>query len=143
MRKETLSIPGGGAFVEEAQQLFARGLGSETVIGSRELIYQRGVLTQSECSVFGVSEDHLEECASLGSLIGSKPDRNKHYAESGSRFIAWDRTIEGRPATVGCEHAPSSPVLPYRGSVLRLTIDRTSNNRVVRTAPRPPGVDGR
>ena len=123
LEKTILKIPGGGAPIEENQDIFFKAFGENVFIIDISERFDRKKLSSTNCSLYGKQDEFLKNCASLGGLINRAPDQNTKYKDSQAHFISWNAIIFRNLAKIRCQYAPKSPTLPYEGTQLIMSID--------------------
>jgi len=98
LEKKTLAIPGGGAPVEETQNLLIKSFEGESLVLEISQRLDRKQLTAETCAIYGKQSEYLENCASLGEIVNRAPDQNTQYKESEAHFIGWNASLEGKQA---------------------------------------------
>ena len=141
LKKTVLEMPGGGARINEEQQLLALPIPDSAVplIVSAERRMADGRTRSTRCALY-TEAPFLSQCEAMGRLAGKAPDSNQRYEATGAHFIRWQGTVENRPAVLGCETTPQSPTLAYSGTVLSLTVDYTLHTGAVRSSRPRAGV---
>ena len=122
LRKKVLRVPGGGAPVEEAQEIFFDSTNARFL--AFEHRYDRKRLTRTACSIYGQEGEFLAHCTKIGRILNKAPARNRKYGGGGNHFIAWNGTLGDKPANVICQHTPDSPTLPYEGTQLSILVSQ-------------------
>ena len=138
LKKQTLIIPGGGAPVEETQNILIKSFEDENFILEISQRFDRKQLTTNTCTIYGKQSEFLKNCSSLGELIKRAPDQNTKYKESDAHFIGWNASLSNRPARIKCQHTPNSPTLPYDGTQLSVSVDHVTPLKPVKTKKSSP-----
>ncbi|MGB7334923.1 MAG: hypothetical protein WBD01_03940 [Salaquimonas sp.] len=124
LKKHVLSIPGGGGRFDEEQIILSLGDPQNQMTLNLERRYSGETTLSSFCEIYS-KQEYLRTCEALGKGIGRAPDHNQRYADKNAHFIRWEANTNNMPASISCETAPQSAVLPYSGISLRLRIDHT------------------
>ena len=132
LEKKILIIPGGGAPVEERQELLTQSFVDTLLILETSQRFDRNKLTATTCTVFGNQGEFLKNCAHLGEFLNRAPDQNTKYKESNAHFIGWSGLIAGKQARIKCITTPNSPTLPYEGTQLSVNINPLVETKSIR-----------
>ena len=118
LRKTTLVIPGGGAFISETQQIMINPGQTEKLVLVVENQFAKKKHIKTECSIHASKSKHIETCATLGYMLERAPSHNTRYSQQNAHFIEWDGKADGSSMKVGCSGTTDDSDGKYTGTRL-------------------------
>ena len=143
LRRKILEIPGGGGHFRETQTLLIdKSHEQKHFLNLMQKFNRQDKLVSTKCVLYFEEENHLPICTSVGKLLKRPPDSNSKFSQSNSQFIRWNIVLNAKKGSVRCDgmgtveteakstedkSAAIKETNGFNGTVVSLTIDRTSN----------------
>ncbi len=118
LRKTTLVIPGGGAFISETQEIMHSPDTKDPFLLVVEQQFANKRHIKTECNIFARQHEYLATCTALGYMLERAPSHNARYERKNAHFVEWSGQAAGKPLKINCSGDDGSDQSNFVGTRL-------------------------
>ena len=116
LRKSTLVIPGGGAFISETQSIMIGPKSTNNLVLVVEDQFAKKKHIKTECSIHDSKSKQLETCTTLGYMLKRAPTSNTRYTSQNSHFVEWEGKANRATVRISCSGATQAQADKFAGT---------------------------